>query len=449
MLRIFISHKMPQDTPLAQEIGEKLGLYAGERIKVSHAGQFPSGAEFRNNIEKELDEAHWLILLHTNRDADWNFCMFECGYFRAKMKSDDKARLIPMCQDVRFVSDAVSEFSATQVDLASITKLLKDIYIEEPWKLHPRLSENTLRQTAQDIVDAYSGAIIVVENFDVTANFALELRMDDKNTQFIQNHCVPADTVVTGNRNWQEIFGRKLNTAGWVWSSLITEWPHSKIYEYLLCCMIWDAFNKIEPTGTLVRSHTSKRLFRITLRRYEILNNKKHRFHFTAARLDLPFDLPADSRESAVETVMYHLINITWYFRKRIVENLYEKTLDLLSQRIPNPVSVNNLFRNIGQELMQVRAQALIRYLDHPRTLRDAMGKHDPEVQSILERAEQFEEIEKKIFDAMLLGVTGLRQVTENLYELAQMNYDWYRKVSDSYCEMARSLSAPASPDSC
>ncbi len=42
-LRMFISPKMPSDTLLANDIGPKLALYAGQRVKVSHAANSAEG----------------------------------------------------------------------------------------------------------------------------------------------------------------------------------------------------------------------------------------------------------------------------------------------------------------------------------------------------------------------------------------------------------------------
>src|SRR4051794_28539478 len=97
-LRIFISHKMPADTDLAQQIGSRLALYGGNQIKVTHAGKFRYSENWRSRIQQELDQAHWLIYLYTDPDEDWGFCLFECGYFNRTMESDDRKRLITFCR---------------------------------------------------------------------------------------------------------------------------------------------------------------------------------------------------------------------------------------------------------------------------------------------------------------------------------------------------------------
>jgi hypothetical protein len=58
-LEIFISHKMPTDTPVAEEIGSRLSLYAGNEVKVTHAGQFAYGVNWRKSIEEAINKTDW------------------------------------------------------------------------------------------------------------------------------------------------------------------------------------------------------------------------------------------------------------------------------------------------------------------------------------------------------------------------------------------------------
>jgi hypothetical protein len=98
-LKIFISHKMPSDTARANEIGSKLALFSGDRVRVSHAGKFRIGEEWMPKIRQEIDSANWLIYLHTGPDEDWQFCMVECGYFLGKQADNANDRLsITLCR---------------------------------------------------------------------------------------------------------------------------------------------------------------------------------------------------------------------------------------------------------------------------------------------------------------------------------------------------------------
>ncbi|MGY4161426.1 hypothetical protein ACVINW_007268 [Bradyrhizobium sp. USDA 4461] len=74
-MKIFISHKMPADTPAVKEFGDRLALYAGSAIEISHAGKFDKGADFRNLIEQEILSSDIFILYYTSDSYDWSFCI--------------------------------------------------------------------------------------------------------------------------------------------------------------------------------------------------------------------------------------------------------------------------------------------------------------------------------------------------------------------------------------
>src|SRR5215475_2417424 len=139
-------------------------------------------------------------------------------------------------------------------------------------------------------------------------NITLELALTDENKALLAKQHIPPDTTVTGSTNWQQLFDRLPNSSGWYWHTLIEKWAFSEVYEYLIANMITDALAKSAPKGTLLHSPTSGELFRLTLRRYEVLKNKKYRFHITAAPLDLPFSIPLGSGHETLETILYHLV---------------------------------------------------------------------------------------------------------------------------------------------
>jgi len=80
---VFISHRH-QDKPLADVVASFLKGSSGGRVEVfqsSDAGA--SGPHSGGNLTDQLREALWkaglVILLYTRHDADWSWCMFECG----------------------------------------------------------------------------------------------------------------------------------------------------------------------------------------------------------------------------------------------------------------------------------------------------------------------------------------------------------------------------------
>ena len=222
VLRIFISHKMPTDTPLAEAIGKNLALYSGNQVKVTHAGQFRYGEQWRQRIEQELDEADWLILLYTDPDEDWGFCLYECGYFRHIMENDkgNTKRLITFCRRQGQINDALEEFNALVVDEKSVYTLLEDIYLKDPWKAKANLEHGLLTDTAKKTVSTFMGSERVEKIFDVAPSVIFEVVVSDMVKEDLKGGRLSPEMTVSGTKDWWRLFGRDINTGGWQWQEL-------------------------------------------------------------------------------------------------------------------------------------------------------------------------------------------------------------------------------------
>jgi hypothetical protein len=418
-------------------------------VKVTHAGQFRYGEKWRERIQEELGTAHWLIFLYTDQDEDWGFCLFECGYFRHIMESDTSKKLITFCRRQEQINDALKEFNALVISEQSVTALLKSIYLEDPWKVKPELDPPSLMRTANEIVSGFMGSERVEANFDVAPSVIIELVVTDAAQDELRRGRLPSDIAISGTKDWQRLFGRDINTGGWQWRELTATWPFVEIYEFLIAKMISDALEGRMPKGTILRVPDSNRpdsdeLYRMTLRRYERMGGNKHRFHFTAALVDLPFDLPEPGR-TAAETVLYHLVNLTWFFRRRVVDRLYERLLEVLSMRERDrpPAAVNEVYDALGRELMQVAAQAIIRRLDNPYMLQRVLDPNDEQAQKLLKRLETYGDLVQHVFQAMQDGAAGLHSIACDLYRMAMQNYDLYHAVAEEYASLAQRLPPP------
>jgi TIR domain len=180
-LRIFVSHKMPSDTPMAQEIGDKLALYGGNRVKVMHAGNFRYGENWRKRIQEELEKSDWLILLFTESNEDWAFCLWECGCWFGRTLSvgdGDSRLLITLCKNEDQVSDALREFNAVVATEDAVAKLLKQIYHNAPWAINPNLKDETLNNTAREIVDIFLAGPREAVNYDIAPKITFEFKRD-------------------------------------------------------------------------------------------------------------------------------------------------------------------------------------------------------------------------------------------------------------------------------
>ena len=151
-----------------------LALYGASLVRVVHAGDFRYGDNWRENIEKELSDADWLLYLFTDQDEDWGFCLFECGFVRSTMMSNPNKKLITLAREPHQINDALTEFNAVPMTDEAVFDLLKQIYREEPWRINPGLPDEVLRTTAHKIFMIFGGIHTFTEQRDVIPSITIE-----------------------------------------------------------------------------------------------------------------------------------------------------------------------------------------------------------------------------------------------------------------------------------
>ena len=173
---------------------------------------------------------------------------------------------------------------------------------------------------------------------------------------------------------------------------------------------------------------------------------QRKRFFFTLAPLDLPFEIPFEAGEKAKEAVLYQLLNLSWYFRRRIVDELYDRVLQVSAMSHPDRAVVNKLFDEIRYELINVSAQSIFRGIDNPLALERAFGGDDPEAQALLERLGSWRDLRDRIFKSIEKGAKGLPDIADDMHEMAMQNHEFYRKVTARYSAVVLEISAPPPP---
>jgi hypothetical protein len=451
-LNLFISHKMPADSVLATRIAEKLTRKFGAgRIVVRLAEQYPYGDRWRTHIQDDINKSDMFIYLHTGEYDDWLFCLFECGMFVNRAGHDAASLgITTFCKTLDNLPAPLREFNALLMSTESILKLFHQIYTDPPWAINPQLGDNDFAQDASYIVDEFHKSYYVVHNFAVTPSIIIELDKGSPTLQSLAAGTLPDNSLVTGGPGWQVLFGKDIDTGDRAWKRLRSSWQYSQTYEWLLAKIIERALNNSSTRALLLRSPvtpslSTPSLYRVALRRYEELSNARYRFYFTAALIDLPFNIPTERAERR-EVTLYHLINLCWYFRRQFVDGLYNRLLEQIA--IPSKGRMENitteLCDEIAYELMDIDAQALSRGVDNPLTVHQALGTDDPHVVEMMEHGKRWYELRPHI-----LEMTRKRETTEDIakavYDVTEMNYEFYVEAAEAFNRYAKLLTKPPS----
>lgn len=91
-LKIFISHK-GKDCVAAEKIAKILKKYGSTNVDIFVSERISPGIPWAAEIYENLKAADWLLLLYTDPSEEWDWCLFEAGFFAGSIKNSEK-RLI-------------------------------------------------------------------------------------------------------------------------------------------------------------------------------------------------------------------------------------------------------------------------------------------------------------------------------------------------------------------
>jgi predicted nucleotide-binding protein len=148
-LVIFISHRL-ESTARAREIAGMLCAFGGPRVRVHCSGNYWPDINARERIERDLIEASWFILLYEGPQFEWGWCLYDAGFFKAKMMdSKTDRRLFVLHNPKDEVPSTFQDFNSLPATPDKLEGFFRQIYLDEPWKINPRVFEEN-----RDLVDS-------------------------------------------------------------------------------------------------------------------------------------------------------------------------------------------------------------------------------------------------------------------------------------------------------
>jgi hypothetical protein len=189
----------------------------------------------------------------------------------------------------------------------------------------------------------------------------------DTNSKMLEDERIPDRALLMGSQKWQTLFGKEASTGAWKWADLSRDWVDGDIYEPELARMIRTAAkNRDAPQGCFMRPYKTDDLYRLTLRRYEEVDDASRlTFYFTAAPIDLPIFGIHDTADKE-ELTLYNLINACWYARRKLIDQLYFELLSYVNSVQDEPRTILDIVTNIKNELRSIDIQASIRGISRP-----------------------------------------------------------------------------------
>jgi hypothetical protein len=429
-LVIYISHRL-ENRESARYIGGMLSAFGRDRIRVHYSGQYPAGIDWREQMESDLVGASWLILLYDGPQVEWDWCLFETGFFRARMKSSPtERRLICLYSPEHRAPGLLQSFDLVPATQPSLEVLFRQIYLEEPWKINPRLFQEHAELVVQSI-NRIIATICESEKprlFFYSPSFTIHVKIDQ--LEALINGKIPPDSYLTGGGGWETIFGKAPDTVGWSWQDVINGLQSPEPWIYSLAIIMWQAYNfqrvSYPSVGVRIKFDdvdNESRVFRLSLQSADMIENEA-RFMFVAAAVVTPYE-PANNPH---ETSLYHLFSSSWFFRQRLLKGELNK-LDLeLLHRPREQAELEKIIREIGNDFMTMLADAQVRGMEQEGAVIQAFD--DPLRGEVITKLhEEWPKLYQDLHDSLEVGESAAERISETLHKMEPINR-FFLKVS-------------------
>ena len=217
---IFVSHKH-DDRLAAMQIKTKFEDLGGDRLDVYVSELIPAGEQWDPKIHQWLKESDWLLLLYTGPGVEWDWCLYETGFFAGSHDTSNK-RLVCLH---RAGVELPGPLQAWEAVTEENCDALLDAIFRKPAQpgakpLHARIADQTLKTLAHEIMDG-----LTEKPTPTVFTPYVELLLEDRHKrELLSTRKLPGDVAITVDVKAREIFGVADTVRGQAvcWSDIAT-----------------------------------------------------------------------------------------------------------------------------------------------------------------------------------------------------------------------------------
>jgi hypothetical protein len=187
-------------------------------------------------------------------------------------------------------------------------------------------------------------------------------------------------------------------------------------------------------------------MYRVSLQRFSFVSDTKTCiFHFAAAPIDIPFYLGSGDGDRT-EALLYHLLNMSWYIRRRLVDKNYVALVREASNPAPNPVHMQNIIDGILDELNNIDIQAIVRGIDSKFEVDQVL----PSLKQTnsADYARRWLDCRKQLAELAATDDRPVRKIVGALHEMAILNHTFCQHSARAFAKNAEDLALPIDPAS-
>ena len=338
MFRIFISHKH-KDKLQAKKIKKELEDAAG-RIQIFLSQDIEAGEDWPEKIMKELERADWLILLYTDPTEEWDWCLFETGFFQGVARSKKcNSRLISLHSAASPPKPLKNWQSINMVKDEVVERFLVPLFTESPREGCEPLNERFNKETpwGKTLADNIISAVGEKPSWKRYTRYLILILDEVQVEELDETIRVPVDTRVESDKESLALFG--LTDESWTWNKIMNKLKgKSQAWTIPLGHAMWNANKGNVNNGGLpvMRAPGDGKEYRPILYSYGRMSDKSRLFKIILNELPtddnpMPFD---DTKESRDLAIILDLLLQARRIRWGVIEKFYQRISDLIEDEV-------------------------------------------------------------------------------------------------------------------
>lgn len=242
---------------------------------------------------------------------------------------------------------------------------------------------------------------------------------------------IPQEADVSGDGGWEAVFGAPVPTARCKWWDIVRRLESPEPWIYPLATLMWQAYDRqrIQYPSVGVRIKFADedvneyRVFRFCLEKVDVTADEAH-FAFAAAAIVVPYEPAHDP----AETRLYHLFNLAWFFRRRLLERELAKLDFELLNKPSNQLELKKIIREIGSDFRTLLADAQVRGMEQQAAVIQSFDS--PLREEVMPKLyEEWPKLYNELLGHLKVGESAAELISQTLHNMEPINR-FFLKVS-------------------
>lgn len=426
-LRIFISHKM-KDKLVAKKIVDELKDYAADKFEFFLSENIPFGEDWSEKIHQNLKKADWLILLYTDPTEEWDWCLYETGFFRASPKRGERRLICLHSKDVQ-PPKPLKPWRSVPAVHAEVVQFIRDIYQD----ISPDLSQEKIEDAARIIVEA-----VGPKPQRQYYNNYLKLSLDPNQVETLRaTGEVPEGALVESKEMSLKMFGLREKSSGqWTLGEIVEDLKGLEQRGWIsnLGKAMRDAsydrdFSSCQP---LFHSPKDEETYRPVVHRLDSMPDDKQ--EFTILFVEIPNE--EDPRPVGNLGTISTLMTIGRRFRWGVIEN-YRRQIGELISKGANDEDIDRSLEHLDSAIMKIETEAAHMGFFDLESVTSAFDEPE-DMAAIEEITAKYAELKQSLVDQK--KTRDLRGIVDILMKIRDMNKNFLVRAAKRYHQLLNEM---------